>query len=106
MQLGAPEERMSVNKTTTAVCEPHGGGVPEKFLSPAAGTPASTGSWMPGWKTVAAVVGACAVMVAVFGFYAFFAREVTHWMEGEHHWFHDFETCSASMQCWVVEMSK
>jgi uncharacterized membrane protein YdjX (TVP38/TMEM64 family) len=43
---------------------------------------------------VAAVIGVCTVMVAVFAFYAFFAREVTHWMEGEHHWFHDYEPWS------------
>jgi len=34
------------------------------------------------------------VMVATFAFYAFFAREVTHWIEGEHHWFHDYEPWS------------
>jgi hypothetical protein len=26
------------------------------------------------------------VMVITFAFYAFFAREVTQWMEGQHHW--------------------
>ncbi|MGB1595030.1 MAG: hypothetical protein ACPIOQ_19880, partial [Promethearchaeia archaeon] len=45
-------------------------------------------------KTVAALVGVCTVMVAGFLFYAFFAREVTHWIEGEHHWFHDYEPWS------------
>jgi len=51
-------------------------------------------AYVPGWKSVAAVLGVCLVMVAVFAFYAFFAREVTHWMEGEHHWFHDYEPWS------------
>jgi len=45
-------------------------------------------------QKVGAVVLVCTVMVAVFTFYAFFAREVTHWMEGEHHWFHDYEPWS------------
>ena len=49
---------------------------------------------MSGWKPVAAILGVCTVMVAAFAFYAFFAREVTHWMEGEHHFFHDYEPWS------------
>ena len=49
------------------------------------------------WKIVAGGLGFCAVMVAVFIFYAFFAREVTHWMEGEHHLFHDYEPWSLVM---------
>eukprot|EP00286_Rhodomonas_abbreviata_P017786 CAMPEP_0181322098 /NCGR_PEP_ID=MMETSP1101-20121128/19047_1 /TAXON_ID=46948 /ORGANISM="Rhodomonas abbreviata, Strain Caron Lab Isolate" /LENGTH=415 /DNA_ID=CAMNT_0023429989 /DNA_START=209 /DNA_END=1456 /DNA_ORIENTATION=- len=45
-------------------------------------------------KTAAFVVVAAIVMVITFAFYAFFAREVTHWMEGKHHWFHDYEPWS------------
>ena len=52
------------------------------------------GGMLSGWKSVVAILGVCLVMVAIFGFYAFFAREVTHWMEGENHWFHDYEPWS------------
>jgi len=36
-------------------------------------------------QKIGGLVFVCTVMVAVFTFYAFFAREVTHWMEGVTH---------------------
>jgi len=36
-------------------------------------------------QKIGGLVLVCTVMVAVFMFYAFFAREVTHWMEGVTH---------------------
>mmetsp|Transcript_25167 Transcript_25167/g.50447 ORF Transcript_25167/g.50447 Transcript_25167/m.50447 type:complete len:404 (+) Transcript_25167:56-1267(+) len=47
-----------------------------------------------GYKTAFFILLAAVVMVVTFAFYAFFAREVTHWMEGKHHWFHDYEPWS------------
>lgn len=45
-------------------------------------------------RSIGLVLLLAVVMVATFAFYAFFAREVTHWIEGEHHWFHDYEPWS------------
>ena len=66
----------------------------EGSKSEGAGSPTNSRMVSVSGKTVAALVGVCTVMVAGFLFYAFFAREVTHWIEGEHHWFHDYEPWS------------
>jgi len=45
-------------------------------------------------KTFAVIAVAMVAMVCSWAFYAFFAREVTHFIEGEHHWFHNYEPWS------------
>ena len=45
-------------------------------------------------RTLAVILVATAAMVVTWGFYAFFAREVTHFIEGKHHWFHNYEPWS------------
>ena len=45
-------------------------------------------------RTLAVILVATAAMVITWGFYAFFAREVTHFIEGKHHWFHNYEPWS------------
>jgi uncharacterized membrane protein YdjX (TVP38/TMEM64 family) len=77
-----------------AVAPAVAGAAPSAAPAPAASGEPGWKAYIPGWLSVVAVLGVCLVMMAVFAFYAFFAREVTHWMEGEHHWFHDYEPWS------------
>eukprot|EP00282_Hemiselmis_andersenii_P035136 CAMPEP_0169443120 /NCGR_PEP_ID=MMETSP1042-20121227/9188_1 /TAXON_ID=464988 /ORGANISM="Hemiselmis andersenii, Strain CCMP1180" /LENGTH=272 /DNA_ID=CAMNT_0009554331 /DNA_START=30 /DNA_END=845 /DNA_ORIENTATION=+ len=60
----------------------------------AVGSMAPAKSSMPKINTLAVVLVAVLIMTVTWAFYAFFAREVTHWMEGKHHWFHDYEPWS------------
>jgi uncharacterized membrane protein YdjX (TVP38/TMEM64 family) len=45
-------------------------------------------------RTLAVILVATAAMLVTWGFYAFFAREVIHFIEGKHHWFHNYEPWS------------